>query len=247
MAVNLNDRGKDLEGRVAIVTGAGQGIGRATALALAGAGCAVALAARTAADLDLVAEEIRAIGGTALPVPTDVANEGEVESLIRRTLAELGQIDLLVNNAGTNTRKPIWEVTSEEWRRILDVNTTGTFLCTRAVVPIMMERRSGKIINVASMAGKRGSPTRSAYSAAKFGVAGFGEAIQRELKDFGITVSTVFPGPIATEMRRRNNPGEDPSGLIPPDEVAAAILFLATRSANTLIPELAIMPRSFIS
>ena len=247
MAAISNDRQKELEGRVAIVTGAGQGIGRATALALAGAGCAVALAARTAADLDRVAEEIRATDGKALAIPTDVANEGEVETLVRRTLAELGPIDILVNNAGTNTRKPIWEVTTEDWRRILDVNTTGTFFCTRAVVPTMIERRSGKIINVASMAGKRGSPTRSAYSAAKFGVAGFGEAIQRELKEFKITVSTVFPGPIATEMRRRNNPGEDPSGLVAPDEVAAAILFLATRSSNTVIPEVAIMPMSFIA
>lgn len=247
MATIPNDQKKELEGRVAIVTGAGQGIGRATALALAGAGCAVALAARTATDLDLVAEEIRAMGGKTVAVPTDVANEGEVETLVRRTLAALGPIDILVNNAGTNTRKPIWEVTTEDWQRILDVNTTGTFLCTRAVLPTMMERRSGKIINVASMAGKRGSPTRSAYSAAKFGVAGFGESIQRELNEFGITISTVFPGPIATAMRRRNNPGEDPSGLVAPDEVGEAILFLATRSANAVIPEIAIYPRSFIA
>ncbi|HEX2988262.1 MAG TPA: SDR family NAD(P)-dependent oxidoreductase, partial [Chloroflexota bacterium] len=113
MAAIPNDQEKELDGRVAIVTGAGQGIGRAAALALAGAGCAVALAARTATDLDRVAEEIRALGGKALAVPTDVANEGEVETLVRRTLAELGPIDILVNDAGTNTRKPIWEVTTE--------------------------------------------------------------------------------------------------------------------------------------
>ncbi|HEX2986817.1 MAG TPA: SDR family oxidoreductase, partial [Chloroflexota bacterium] len=224
-----------------------QGIGRAAALALAGAGCAVALAARTASDLDRVAEEIRAMGGRALAVPTDVANEGEVETLVRRTLAEIGPIDILVNDAGTNTRKPIWEVTTEDWQRILGVNTTGTFFCTRAVLPTMMERRSGKIINVSSMAGKIASPTRSAYSAAKFGVVGFGQAIQRELNEYGITISTVFPGPIATAMRRKNNPGEDPSGLVKPEEVGEAILFLATRSSNAVIPELAIYPRSFIA
>ncbi len=237
---------KELDGQVAMVTGAGKGIGRATALALARAGCAVALAARTATDLDTLAEEIRSEGGKAIAVPTDVTKEGEVERLVRRTLAELGPVDILVNDAGTNTRKPIWEVTTEDWRTIIDTNATGTFFCTRAVLPTMMERRSGKIINVASMAAKHGSPTRSAYSAAKFGVLGFGEAIQRELYQFGITISTVFPGPVATPLRRRNNPDEDPTTLVQPEEIAEAILFLATRSANVVIPELAIYPRSYI-
>jgi 3-oxoacyl-[acyl-carrier protein] reductase len=236
-----------LEGRVAIVTGAGRGIGKETALALARAGCAVALAARTVEEIERLAAEIVASGGRAIAVVTDVTNEGEVEALARRAAVELGPVDILVNNAGYNRRAPIWEVTFEDWRQIIDVNTTGTFLCTKAVLPAMMERRTGKIINVSSGAGKRGSATRAAYSAAKFGVTGFGEAIQRELKDHGVTVSTVFPGPIATEMRRQNNPDDDPETLIGPEEVAEAILFLATRGPKTIIPEIEIYPRFFIS
>ncbi len=236
----------ELEGQVAIVTGAGTGIGRATALILAGAGCAVAACARTAADLDVLAEEIRAAGGRVLAVPTDVTDESQVAALVERTLSEYGRVDVLVNNAGMNVRAPIWDLKSEDWRAILDVNTTGTFFCTRAVAPTMMERRSGKIINVSSRAGRRATPTRAAYSTAKFGVVGFGEAVQLDLKDYGITVTNVLPGPIATPLRRRSVPNEDPTLLIGPEEVAEVILFLVTRPHDVIIPEIAIFPRAFI-
>ncbi len=235
-----------LEGQVAIVTGAGTGIGRATAATLARQGAAVVAVARTAANLESIAAEIRAAGGQALAVPTDVAEERRVARLVERTLAEYGQIDILVNNAGTNVRAPIHQIKTEDWRTILDSNATGTFLCTRAVVPYMMERKSGKIINVSSGAGKRGSATRAAYSAAKFGVVGFGQAVQADLKEYGITVSVVLPGPIDTPLRRRNVPGEDPAILIGPETVADVILFLATRPQNVVIPEVAIYPRAFI-
>ncbi len=235
-----------LEGQVAIVTGAGTGIGRATAATLARQCAAVVAVARTAANLESIAAEIRAAGGQALAVPTDVAEERRVARLVERTLAEYGQIDILVNNAGTNVRAPIHQIKTEDWRTILDSNATGTFLCTRAVVPYMMERKSGKIINVSSGAGKRGSATRAAYSAAKFGVVGFGQAVQADLKEYGITVSVVLPGPIDTPLRRRNVPGEDPAILIGPETVADVILFLATRPQNVVIPEVAIYPRAFI-
>jgi len=235
-----------LEGQVAVVTGAGTGIGRATAATLARQGAAVVAVARTAANLESIAAEIRAAGGQALAVPTDVAEERRVARLVERTLAEYGQIDILVNNAGTNVRAPIHQIKTEDWRTILDSNATGTFLCTRAVVPYMMERKSGKIINVSSGAGKRGSATRAAYSAAKFGVVGFGQAVQADLKEYGITVSVVLPGPIDTPLRRRNVPGEDPAILIGPETVADVILFLATRPQNVVIPEVAIYPRAFI-
>ena len=238
----------ELNGQVAIVTGAGTGIGRATALALAESGCAVTVAARTATDLDSVADEIRAAGGRALAVPTDVTDEEQVGRLVERALAEFGgRIDILVNNAGTNVRAPIHRLKTEDWRTILEVNTTGTFFCTRAVAPTMIEQRSGKIINVSSRAGRRATATRAAYSTAKFGVVGFGEAVQLDLKDHGITVSTVLPGPIATPLRRRSVPNEDPALLIGPETVAEVILFLATRPRDVIIPEVAIYPRAFIS
>ena len=238
----------ELDGQVAIITGAGTGIGRATALALAGAGCTVVAAARTAGDLDTLAGEIHAAGGRALAVPTDVTNERQVTRLVERTLAEFGgRIDVLVNNAGTNVRAPIWDLKTEDWRTILDVNATGTFFCTRAVAPTMMEQRSGKIVNVSSRAGRHATATRAAYSTAKFGVVGFGEAVQLDLKDYGVTVTNVLPGPIATPLRRRSVPHEDPELLIGPEAVADVILFLATRPQNVIIPEIAIYPRAFIS
>jgi len=235
-----------LEGQVAIITGAGTGIGRATALRLARDGVAVTAAARTASDLESLVGEIEAAGGRGLAVPTDVIVEEQVEALVARTLATFGRIDILVNNAGVNVRSPIDKITTADWRQILDANLTGTFYCTRAVVAHMIERGSGKIVNVSSRAGRRATPTRASYSAAKFGVVGFGEAVAMDLKEHGISVSNVLPGPILTPLRRRSVPNEDPDLLIGPEEVAEAIYFLVTRPQDVIIPEIMIYPRAFI-
>jgi 3-oxoacyl-[acyl-carrier protein] reductase len=234
---------RPLEGQVAVVTGAGKGIGRATALCLARAGAAVVGAARTTADLDSLVAEVQALGQPALAVPTDVRERVQAERLIRVAADELGQIDILVNNAGTNFRAPIDRVTNEQWEEILGANLDGTFYCTRAVAPLMMARRSGKIINVSSLSGVRGTSTRTAYTAAKHGVVGFAKALALDLKDYGVTVSTVLPGPIATDLRARSVPDEDPGTLISPYQVAEVILFLATRPPEVIIPEVAIYPR----
>jgi NAD(P)-dependent dehydrogenase (short-subunit alcohol dehydrogenase family) len=235
-----------LDGQVAIVTGAGTGIGRSTALALAKEGAAVVLAARTVGDLESLAEEIESAGGKALAVPTDVSVEEQAEALVKRTLDAFGRVDILVNNAGTNVRAPIDKVTTPDWNVILGSNLNGTFYCTRAVIPAMTAQRYGKIVNVSSGAGKRGSATRAAYSAAKHGVVGFGDAVAKDVKDRGISVTVVLPGPILTPLRRRSVPDEDPTMLIGPEEVADVILFLATRGRDVIIPEIAIYPRAFI-
>ena len=166
-----------LEGQVAIVTGAGTGIGRSTALLLAKEGAAVVVAARTLADLEAVAAEIEAAGGKALAVPTDVSVEEQAEALVKQTIETFGRIDILVNNAGTNVRAPIDKVSTPDWNTILGSNLNGTFFCTRAAIHQMKAQEYGKIINVSSGAGKRGSATRAAYSAAKHGVVGFGDAV----------------------------------------------------------------------
>ena len=235
-----------LQGQVAIVTGAGTGIGRATALLLAKEGAAVVLAARTLADLESLAGEIESAGGRALVVQTDVSVEAEAEGLIQKTLDAFGRLDILVNNAGTNVRAPIDKVKTPDWNTILGSNLNGTFFCTRAAVGPMKAQQYGKIVNVSSGAGKRGSATRAAYSAAKHGVVGFGDAVQKDLKGFGISVTTVLPGPILTPLRRRSVPDEDPNLLIGSEEVADVILFLATRGKDVIIPEIAIYPRAFI-
>jgi NAD(P)-dependent dehydrogenase (short-subunit alcohol dehydrogenase family) len=235
-----------LEGQVAIVTGAGTGIGRSTALLLAKEGAAVVVAARTVADLESVAREIDAEGGKALALPTDVSVEEQAEALVKQTVERFGRIDILVNNAGTNVRAPIDKVTTPDWTLILGSNLNGTFFCTRAVIPHMVAQEYGKIINVSSGAGKRGSATRAAYSAAKHAVVGFGDAVAKDMKAHGISVTAVLPGPIHTPLRRRSVPDEDPNLLIGSDEVAEVILFLATRGRDVIIPEIAIYPRAFI-
>lgn len=235
-----------LEGRVAVITGAGTGIGRSTAILLAKEGAAVVVAARTTSDLDSVVQEITAAGGKALAITTDVSVEEQAEALIAKTLDAFGRVDILVNNAGTNVRAPIDQVKTADWNTIIGSNLNGTFFCTRAVVATMKAQGFGKIINVSSGAGKRGSATRPSYSAAKHGVVGFGDAVAKDLKETGITVTTVLPGPILTPLRRRSVPDEDPNLLISADEVAEVILFLSTRGRDVIIPEVAIYPRAFI-
>ena len=153
---------------------------------------------------------------------------------------------MLVNNAGRTVHARIDDIETADWRRSLDVNLSSTFYCTRAVAPLMMARRRGKIINISSIAGRRGGALGAAYSAAKFGVMGLGESAARDLKDYGITVSAVLPGPTATPGRARNAPEEDPRTALAPAEVAEVVLFLATRPPNVIIPEITVIPRKSI-
>jgi NAD(P)-dependent dehydrogenase (short-subunit alcohol dehydrogenase family) len=241
-----------LKERVAIVTGAGRGIGRATALAFANEGASVVLAARSAPEIESTAAEIRQRltaggAGRVLAIPCDVTSEGQVASMITRTIEAYGRIDVLVNNAGYSKQCPIADLSVEELRRALDVNLVGTFLCCRAVLPTMKRQGSGRIINVVSGAGKRGSLRRGAYAAAKFGVIGFSQCLQLEVKPDGIGVCCVCPGPVDTLMRTVNNPGEDPRTLLPPEEIADAIVFAASRGPLTVIPEIEVRPRGFVA
>jgi 3-oxoacyl-[acyl-carrier protein] reductase len=240
-----------LKGRVAIVTGAGRGIGRATALALANEEASVVLAARSVSEIESAAAEVRQRraggAGGVLAIACDVTSEAQVAAMIERTIAEYGRIDVLVNNAGYSKQCPIADLSVEELRLALDVNLVGTFLCCKAVLPAMKRQGSGRIINVVSGAGKRGSLRRGAYAAAKFGVIGFSQCLQLEVKSDGIGVCCVCPGPVDTLMRTTNNPGEDRRTLLPPEEIAEAILFAATRGPLTVIPEIEVRPRGFVA
>ena len=240
-----------LNGKVAIVTGAGRGIGRATAIALAAEGATVVLAARTVGEIEPAAAEMRerhsGASPRALAVACDVTSEEQVAALVERTLAEFGRIDVLVNNAGYSKQCPIADLTVEELRRAVDVNLVGTFLCSKAVLPAMKQQGGGKIVNVVSGAGKRGSARRAAYSAAKFAVIGFSQCLQIETKADGIAVCCVCPGPVDTLMRAVNNPGEDRTKILPAEEIAEAIVFAATRGSLTVIPEIEVRPRDFVT
>ncbi len=189
-----------LAGRRAVVTGGGRGIGAAVARLLAGEGAAVAVSARSLDEIEAVAAEIREAGGEAHALACDVASEVEVEALAEAAIDRLGNIDILVNNAGTAYSAPLVKTTLDDWNRLLTVNATGTFLCTRAFLPGMLEAGWGRVVNIASIAGRIGAPYIAAYVAAKHAVVGFTRAAASEVAARGVTVNAVCPGYVDTEM-----------------------------------------------
>jgi NAD(P)-dependent dehydrogenase (short-subunit alcohol dehydrogenase family) len=220
------------EPKVALVTGASRGIGRASSLALAKRDIAVALAARSGEALAAVQKEILELGGQALSIPVDVSDEAQVALLVEKSARELGPIDLLVNNAGTVERRPVVEMDAAAWDRVLDVNLKGAFLCARAVLPSMIERGRGRIVNVSSISGKLGTPLLSAYCASKWGLLGFTLAAAEELKPQGIQLFSVCPGSVRTEMLQRGLPGAKPD--MEPEDVAQVIVYLGTEAPDAM-------------
>lgn len=203
-----------LEGKVAIVTGAARGIGRGIAVAMGEAGADVALVdicrpegryptygLSTRAELDETAAQIRKTGRKAIEIEADVSKGSEVKRIVDRVVKELGHVDILVNNAGVIVSKPVVEMDEEAWDRTFDVNVKGVFLCAKTVAPIMIKQGSGKIINIASVAGKTArTPGLAAYSASKFAVVGFTQALARELAKHSIQVNAICPGIVNTKM-----------------------------------------------
>ena len=184
--------------KTALVTGAARGIGFAIASRLAAEGARVAVL-----DLDsaAAASAVKKIGGGALALTADVTKSAEVAAAIRQVVEAWGRLDVLVNNAGITGRSfPIWELSEEDWRRVIDADLTSVFLCCRAAVPVMLEQGSGRIINIASIAGKEGNPTLVPYSAAKAGVIGLTKALAKEVCTRGILVHAVAPAVIGTEL-----------------------------------------------
>jgi NAD(P)-dependent dehydrogenase (short-subunit alcohol dehydrogenase family) len=189
----------DLSGQVALVTGGGRGIGRVIALSLAAAGAAVAVMARSADELRDTAAGIEAAGGRALAVAADVTDRRAVERAVQTVEQEFGRVDLLVNNAGIGGPiGPLWEVDPDEWWSTMDINLRGVLLCTRAVLPGMVARRYGRIINVASQAGAHRWPLVSAYATSKAAVIKFTENLAAEARREGVAVFAIHPGTVIT-------------------------------------------------
>ncbi len=222
------------EPKVAVVTGASQGIGRSTSLALAsrGVAVAVAVAARNQETLAAVASEIRNQGGTALAIPTNVADAASVEALVVQTAQTLGPIDLLVNNAGVVARSRVVDTDEATWDEVLDINLKGAFLCTKAVLPEMIRHGRGRIVNVSSISGKLGTPQLAAYCASKWGLIGFTKATAEEVRGDGVHVFSVCPGSVDTEMLQKGLPGAKPA--MEPEDVADVIVYLATDAPEAM-------------
>ncbi len=238
-----------LQNRVAIITGGGRGLGRSIALAFGKQGAKVVLAARTKEEIDHVAEELRSLKKDAIAIPTDISDEDQVNQLVKKSLEAYGTIDILVNNAGARGPiSPIYEISLSEWEQTLRVNLTAAFLCTKAVLPVLMERKEGKIINVATTLTPR--PNLTPYMVAKAGLIHFTKQLSRELKDYNIQVNAIHPGVMDTRMQEEiRKAGTKAIGtdmfermkeegiLHTPDEPARLILFLASKAADGITGE----------
>ncbi len=239
------------EGKIVLVTGAASGIGKAVSKAFAAEGAHVLCTDIGAEVLDSVVSEICQTAGIAEGHTMDVTRKAEVHAVVGEAARRLGRLDVLVNNAGVSTMAPVVDLTEEEWNFNMDVNAKGVFLCSQAVLPYMIARGRGKIVNTASMASKIGAPFLAHYSASKFAVIGFTQALAREVAQHNINVNAVCPGFVATSMQDREvvwegklrgmSPEEvradyirqTPLGrLCQPEDVARTVLFLASDDAD---------------
>jgi 3-oxoacyl-[acyl-carrier protein] reductase len=231
----------ELPGRVAVVTGAARGIGFAIAERLSRAGARVVIADVAEDGAASAVERLRERGGEAEAAVADVTHPEEVAATFERVLEALGQLDILVNNAGITGRDaPLWETSDEDWERVLGLNLTATFYSCRAAVPHMRERRSGAIVNVASISGKEGNPNMIPYSVSKAGVICLTKALAKEVIQDGVRVNCVAPGVIETPLLEQLQPeaieymrSRVPMGRMGrPEEVAAVVHFLASDAAS---------------
>lgn len=196
---------QSLQHKTALITGAGKGIGRAVALALANEGVHIGLVARTEKDLQAVAAEVTALGVKAAMAMADVSDINSVNAAVAKIRQELGAIDILINNAGTAAFGKFLELTPEQWENQVKVNLFGVYYVTRAVLPEMIERQTGDIINVSSTAGLKGAPVTSAYSASKFGLMGLTDSLMQEVRKHNIRVTALTPSTVVTDLAKNAN------------------------------------------
>jgi NADP-dependent 3-hydroxy acid dehydrogenase YdfG len=240
-----------LDGKVALVTGASSGIGEGTALALAAAGATVAVAARRADRLEALVRKIEAAGAQALALPGDMTVEADATRVVEETVARFGRIDILINSAGVMQAGGIENADLDEYRRVFDINLFATVYTCRAAVPHMLRQGGGDIVTVSSLAGRKGVPQTSAYSASKHAVNSMTDAMRRELGDRNIRVCTLMPGATTTEV---GDSISDPNwrvaiqahvakeGAVRPSEVGDTIVFILSLPRRVNISEICIRP-----
>lgn len=245
-----------LDGTVALVTGASSGIGDATARALAAAGASVAIAARRADRLEALAGRIKEAGGTALPIEADVSKPEQASGAIDRTVAELGRLDTLINNAGVMLLGPAVGAPLEEWQRMLDVNVAGLLYCAHSALPHLLRaaedgpRQVADVVNISSVAGRVARRGSGVYNLTKHGVGAFSESLRQEVAPRHVRVSLVEPGAVDTELRSHNRPeireqiGKrfDNVEILHAEDIAEAIAYIVTRPRRVAINEVLIRP-----
>ena len=233
---------KPLAGKIAIVTGAGRGIGRATALLLGQSGARVVLASRSEFELSAVGEEITKQNGEALAVSTDLTRDDEMERLVNRALEHWGSVDYLINNAGWGRTAPVIKAKVEDWDRTLQVNLRAPMILSQLVLPTLIEKGEGAIINIGSISARAGQANTAAYSASKSGLISFTESLYEEVREYGIKVAVILPGFVDTALippARRL----DRSKMIRPEDIAQTVFFVLTCSPNCCPVEIAVRPQ----
>ena len=232
---------ESLKNKIALVTGAGKGIGRAIAIALAKEGAFVGLLARTEKDIKALADEITGMGVKAAYATADVSNRTEVETAVTKIQEELGDIDILVNNAGTATFGKFLELEPDVWEQQVKVNVFGVYYTTRAVLPKMIVRKTGDIINISSTAGKSGNAVTSAYSASKFAVFGLSESLMQEVRKHNIRVTALAPSTVVTDLAHSANLiTGDPDRVMHPEDLAELVIAQLKLNRRMLIKETSI-------
>ncbi len=233
----------DFINRVALITGAGRGIGKALALTLAQHGVDVVLAARTKADIDAVARQIKEMGRESLAVRADISIEKDVNSLVKRAVKKYGRIDILINNAGIGTFSSVRELTVKDFDSMWNINMRGTFLCTKAVLPTMIRQRSGDIVFIASLAGKNAFVGGAGYAATKWAMIGFSRCLMLEVRNHNIRVITICPGSVDTSFGDKDLRNKvDNSAMPKSEDIARTVLTALSAPRSVMISEIDIRP-----
>lgn len=230
---------KPLDGKVALITGANRGIGLAIAHRLGALGASLSISARDRNRLEAVARELQSSTKVAA-IPADLTRTDEVAALVSKTEQALGPVDILVNNAGVGTFSPIQDASESEWDTMLDTNLKAVFLLMKAVAPGMIRRRSGHIVNIASLAGKNAIPGGAIYCASKWGLLGLTRSAAEDLRAHGIRVSAICPGSVATDFSPHGK--KDPAKMLQPEDVAHALETLVTQAPQSFISEIDLRP-----
>jgi len=237
---NPGDRRASLAGEVAVVTGASRGIGRAIALRLAKLGASVAICGRDAKALASAESDLKKFGAMIYSQVADVTRPSDVTSFIGKTINALGPVTILVNNAGIGLFGPAHEKTEADWDRVLDTNLKSVFLVSREVAPSMIRRRKGDIVNISSLAGRNAFVGGGIYCASKWGLQGLSACMAEDLREYGIRVSTVCPGSVATEFS--GSKPKDPSKALSAEDVAHAVAAILTQGPQSFISEVQLRP-----